>query len=57
MIETLGNLRNNKLKPAEGVAVNAESALKKYIGSLAKKSSGTLSAPECFGKYTDEQSQ
>ena len=41
MIETLTNLRNNKMKPATGVAADAEANLKRFITNLAKKSSGT----------------
>jgi nucleolar MIF4G domain-containing protein 1 len=40
MIETLTNLRNNKMKPATGVAADAEANLKRFITNLAKKSSG-----------------
>lgn len=44
MLETLTNLRNNKIKPSTGPAADAESALKKYIGSVTRKS-GVTSDP------------
>lgn len=45
MVESLSNLRNNKIKPLTGVAAEAEASLKKYISNLTKKSSAASSEP------------
>ena len=45
MIETLTNLRNNKVKAPTGVAAEAEANLKRFINNLAKKQNGKVSIP------------